>query len=302
MPTETAANTPALTIAKFDKALHDCSDFSCGFRPIDNFLKSSLSDQIKTGMVAAWIAAADGDPAVLGFYTLVAMAVRVDLGPRKLRCTGVPDLPVIYIRLVAVHMDMQGKGLGTALMVDAMRRCLGITDQMGAMAIVLDALRDNHLERRWNFYRKLGFHPPGDPLNPERVYPDDQRARNARLRSQQEDLNKIKASCPTNSPQLARVCCQTPAPTTVKVESLGWIHHSVPAGRSEQLLAFHLAPLQLQFADTGGTAQAWRQYQTGRCPQPRLTAEIPAQKNLSWPCNQQERSLSNCARGNHTLI
>ena len=35
------------SIAKFDKVLHDRSILSCGFRPIDNFLKSSLSDQIK---------------------------------------------------------------------------------------------------------------------------------------------------------------------------------------------------------------------------------------------------------------
>ena len=56
MPAETAADTLALTIAKFDKALHDRSAFSCGFSPIDSFLKSSLSDQIKAGMVAAWIA------------------------------------------------------------------------------------------------------------------------------------------------------------------------------------------------------------------------------------------------------
>lgn len=76
MPTEEGADLPALTIAKFDKALHDRSAFSCGFAPIDNFLKSSLSDQVKDGMVTAWIATADGDSAVLGFYMLGAMAVR----------------------------------------------------------------------------------------------------------------------------------------------------------------------------------------------------------------------------------
>ena len=53
MPAETGATLPALTIAKFDKALHDRSAFSCGFAPIDNFLKSSLSDQVKDGMVTA---------------------------------------------------------------------------------------------------------------------------------------------------------------------------------------------------------------------------------------------------------
>ena len=74
MPADSPAEMPALTIAKFDKALHDRSAFSCGFRPIDNFLKSSLSGQIKAGMAQAWIATADDDPAALGFYTLGAMA------------------------------------------------------------------------------------------------------------------------------------------------------------------------------------------------------------------------------------
>lgn len=170
MPAETTAGTPALAIAKFDKALHDRSAFSCGFTPIDNFLKSSISDQIKAGMVAAWIATAEGDPAVLGFYTLGAMAVRSDLGPKKWRRAGAPDIPVIYIRAVAVCESMQGKGLGTALVVDAMKRCLQIADQMGAAAIVLDVLQDDHFERRWDFYAELGFQPLGDPDNPHRVY------------------------------------------------------------------------------------------------------------------------------------
>jgi GNAT superfamily N-acetyltransferase len=170
MPAETAADPPALTIAKFDKALHDRSAFSCGFGPIDNFLKSSLSDQIKAGMVAAWIATSGDDPDVLGFYTLGAMAVRANLGPKKWQRTGVPDIPVIYIRAVAVREDMQGKGFGTALVVNAMRRCLRIAEEMGAAAIVLDVLKDDRFERRWRFYEQLGFRPLGDPDNAVRVF------------------------------------------------------------------------------------------------------------------------------------
>ena len=170
MPADTPAELPALTIAKFHKALHDRSAFSCGFRPIDNFLKSSLSDQIKAGMVQAWIATADDDPAVLGFYTLGAMAVRASLGPSRWQRAGVPDIPVIYIRAVAVRSDMQGKGLGTALLVDAMRRCMCLAEQMGAAAIVLDLLDDEHFERRRKFYAELGFRPLGDPDVPNRVF------------------------------------------------------------------------------------------------------------------------------------
>jgi len=145
MSAEPRADLPALTIAKFDKALHDRSAFSCGFGPIDNFLKSSLSDQVKDGMVTARIATADGDSAVLGFYTLGAMAVRAEFGPKKWQRARIPDVPVIYIRAVAVRDDMQGKRLGTALRVDAMGRCLGIADQMGAAAVVLDG---DHFDRR----------------------------------------------------------------------------------------------------------------------------------------------------------
>lgn len=170
MPAESPADVPALTIAKFDKALHDRSAFSCGFGPIDNFLKSSLSDQIKMGMVAAWIATANSDPAVLGFYTLGAMAVRADVGPDKWQRAGVPDIPVIYIRAIAVREEMQGKGLGTALVVDAMRRCLSIANEMGAAAIVLDVLKDDNFDRRFCFYRDLGFKPLMDPQNPTRLF------------------------------------------------------------------------------------------------------------------------------------
>ena len=170
MPADTPADMPALTIAKFDKALHHRSAFSCGFRPIDNFLKSSLSGQIKAGMAQAWIATAHDDPAVLGFYTLGAMAVRASLGPKTWQGAGVPDIPVIYIRAVAVRSDMQGKGLGTALLVDATGRCMCLAEQMGAAAIVLDVLDDEHFERRRKFYAELGFRPLGDPDDPNRVF------------------------------------------------------------------------------------------------------------------------------------
>lgn len=170
MPAEIEAETPVLTIAKFNKALHDRSAFSCGFGPIDNFLKSSLSEQIKSGMVTAWMATVDDDPAVLGFYTLGAMAIRANLGPKRWQRASVPDVPVIYIRAVAVRKDMQGRGVGTALVIDAMQRCRVVSEQMGAAAIVLDVLEDEHFDRRSTFYANLGFKPLNDPDNRHRFY------------------------------------------------------------------------------------------------------------------------------------
>lgn len=170
MPADATAPAANLTLTTFDKKAHDRSEFSCGFEPIDNFLKSSLKDQIKAGMVTAWVATAEDDPSVLGFYTLSAMAVRSEFGPAKWQRARVPDVPVIYIRAVAVRKDMQGKGLGTALVIDAMKRCDAISDQMGAAAIVLDVLEDDAFDKRWAFYADLGFGPLGDPANKHRVF------------------------------------------------------------------------------------------------------------------------------------
>lgn len=170
MPTDRAALEPPLTIAPFDKARHARQAFSCGHAPIDSFLRSSLSDQIRAGLVVAYMATAGTDPAVLGFHTLGALAVRADLGPKAWQRARVPDIPVIYIRAIAVRTNRQGQGFGTALVVDAMRRCTGIAARMGAAAIVLDVLEDDHSERRHAFYAHLGFRALNDPDIPHRVF------------------------------------------------------------------------------------------------------------------------------------
>ena len=107
---------------------------------------------------------------MLGFYTLGAFAVRQDIGPKLWRRLRISGVPAIFIRALAVRNDMQGKGYGTALMIDAMKRCLGISEQMGAAAIILDVLEDEAFERRWQFYAELGFRSLNDHENPKRVY------------------------------------------------------------------------------------------------------------------------------------
>ena len=95
--------------------------------------------------------------------------MRADLGLKSWQRTRIPDVPVIYIRALAVREDQQGKGIGTDLLIDAMRRCIGIADQKGAVAIVLDVLKDAAFNRGAEFYEGLGFRPLNDPESPTRV-------------------------------------------------------------------------------------------------------------------------------------
>ena len=83
MSKENAGNGPTLNIQKFNKALHDRSVFSCGTESIDNFLKYTLSGEIKSGMVVAWVATKDSKPDVLGFYTLGALSISAEIGLKE---------------------------------------------------------------------------------------------------------------------------------------------------------------------------------------------------------------------------
>jgi hypothetical protein len=79
------------------------------------------------------------------------MAAWAELGSNKWQRGRVLDVPAIYILAVAIRECMRCKHLGTALVIDAMDRCLGIVDQMDAAAIVLDVLDGEHFDRRWKF-------------------------------------------------------------------------------------------------------------------------------------------------------
>ncbi|MEL7429139.1 MAG: GNAT family N-acetyltransferase [Pseudomonadota bacterium] len=167
---EAQAEAAKLTISQFDKALHDRSAFSCGFEPIDRFLKDAMTDHVKAGYLVAFIATEEGRKEVIGFYTLNAFAVNCGHIETPKRPRPPPTIPATYMKAVAVHKEWQGKGIGRALMVHGLRQATEISEKVGSRAIVLDVLHDEAFDRRFEFYKGLGFRPMNDPENVDRVY------------------------------------------------------------------------------------------------------------------------------------
>jgi ribosomal protein S18 acetylase RimI-like enzyme len=54
---------------------------------------------------------------------------------------------------LAVDRSAQGQGLGEALLLDALARCLEISEELGSFAIEVDAIDESAKA----FYRKYGF-------------------------------------------------------------------------------------------------------------------------------------------------
>src|SRR5262249_28076575 len=131
---------------------HDRSSFHSGSDALDRYFKERATQDIRR-RVAGCFVAADEHGSVAGYYTLAAASVALDALPERM-AKGLPRYPVVpglLIGRLAVALEHQGKGLGSALIADAIMRAdrLGI----GAFALIVDA-KD---EAAKAFYESVGF-------------------------------------------------------------------------------------------------------------------------------------------------
>ena len=68
---------------------------------------------------------------------------------------------MLVLGRLAVAKDCPGIGLGSAMLRDAMRRCVEISQAAGVRMLIVHAIDDNAA----GFYRQYGFKPlPGEAL------------------------------------------------------------------------------------------------------------------------------------------
>lgn len=93
-------------------------------------------------------------PRVVGYYAIsTAVEQRIALPSAKLRRSMPDPVPVLLIGRLAVDHAFRGRGLGTALVADAIRRCLAASEIAGVRGIVAHAIDDDAVR----FYERHGF-------------------------------------------------------------------------------------------------------------------------------------------------
>lgn len=157
-----------LKISPFNKALHDRGAFSSGVTPMDRWLRESAADQIKRNRLRLWCASNELGVFV-GYYALAMHSVTPsEASNLQIRAERHP-IPAIYLSALAVAKNHQSQGIGGALLGNAIIRCVALSDEIGAAAIILDVLEDAHLARQKAFYLNLGFSEI-DRRNPNRLF------------------------------------------------------------------------------------------------------------------------------------
>jgi GNAT superfamily N-acetyltransferase len=141
------------TIRRLDKA-HDRSAFNCGQPVLNEWLKERAGQFDRRDLSRTFVATRPDELLVLGFYAISTHRVIYDVLPSA-EAKGLPrlDIPVVLIGRLAVDQSARGQGLGALLLVDALRRSMQISEQVGIRAVEVDALDDTAR----NFYLKFGF-------------------------------------------------------------------------------------------------------------------------------------------------
>lgn len=141
---------------------HDRNQFQCGEGVLDKWLREQAR-QANSKDLSRTFVVCHLKLTVVGFYTLVAGEVDQFDTPHALR-KGAAErpIPIVTLARLAVDKDHQGKGLGAALLKNAMQRVVSASDSIGIRAMIVHAKDEAVAE----WYSRFDFEQsPTDPLH-----------------------------------------------------------------------------------------------------------------------------------------
>lgn len=132
---------------------HDRSAFESGSEPLDRYFREQASQDIKRRVATCFVAIVTKDESVSGYYTLAATSVALTDVPEEIarKLPRYPVVPAALLGRLAISKVWQGKGLGSALLADALLRTA--RTELGVFAMLVDA-KD---EIACRFYEHFGF-------------------------------------------------------------------------------------------------------------------------------------------------
>lgn len=138
---------------------HNLSAFDSGVPVLDDWLRRRALRNQESGASRTYVVISGGR--VVGYYALANGAVTQAEATGRARRNMPDPIPVMVLGRLAVDARMQGRGLGRALLRDAVLRTMQAAELAGIRAILVHAISDDAKR----FYERCGFQPsPVDPM------------------------------------------------------------------------------------------------------------------------------------------
>ncbi len=130
---------------------HRIEGFCCGVAALDEWLIRRAWNNQRTGASRTYIVAAAGQ--VTGYYCLASGALALGEAPGSLRRNMPDPVPMAVLGRLAVDQSWQGRGLGVALLRDAVERTQAASAILGIRGLLVHALTPAAAA----FYARHGF-------------------------------------------------------------------------------------------------------------------------------------------------
>ncbi|MFT4263704.1 MAG: GNAT family N-acetyltransferase [Nocardioides sp.] len=138
------------------------ADFHSGEDSLDRYLTDRALTNHLADLARCYVSLDAEGEAILGYYTLSAVAVEHADLPGRVRRNAPNPVPAVLLGRLAIDRRAQGTGLGRLLVRDAILSTLAAADRIGVRILLVHALH----ERAAGFYKALGFKPsPTDLLH-----------------------------------------------------------------------------------------------------------------------------------------
>jgi GNAT superfamily N-acetyltransferase len=137
---------------------HLIEGFCCGSEALDEWLIRRARTNQMTGASRTYVVAAAGQ--VAGYYCLASGALALGEAPGRIRRNMPDPVPMAILGRLAVARTWQGRGLGVALLRDAVERTQAASAILGIRGLLVHALSPTAAA----FYAHHGF--VASPTNP----------------------------------------------------------------------------------------------------------------------------------------
>lgn len=146
---------PKYVIEPLDTQKHDRAAFSSGVTPLDTYLKNQANQEAKKRIAATYVLCEQDSRAIIGYYTISTASIETDQLSEDItkRLPRYSALPAMLIGRLAVDQHYRGQRLGEYLLVNALRQCLKLSQEIAAMAVLVDAKDEGSAQ----FYERYGF-------------------------------------------------------------------------------------------------------------------------------------------------
>ena len=132
---------------------HDRSTFDCGSEPLNRYFRQQVTQDARRRVTACFVAVEQGREVLASYYTVASSSVPLTDLPEEVtkKLPRYPSVPAVRMGRLAVDQQFRGKGLGAAMLADALQR--SVKAEIAAYTLVVDA-KD---EQAAAFYRHHGF-------------------------------------------------------------------------------------------------------------------------------------------------